>query len=198
MIFAVLMLASAGILLLYNSSEDTRVEDDNLETVTQLENILEKQNDNQNNAQNSEKTENTENNAISLNNNRTSINIKGNNYIGIIYIPILNNLALPVIEDCTVDNLKISVCRYSGNINENNFVIAGHNYKSSFGKLLRLTVGNLVYFKDVNGNVYKYHCKAIETLSPKSVNEMITGDWDLTLFTCTYNGANRIAYRFEL
>lgn len=198
MIFAVLMLASAGILLLYNSSEDTRVEDDNLETVTQLENILEKQNDNQNNAQNPKKTENTENNAISLNNNRTSINIKGNNYIGIIYIPILNNLALPVIEDCTVDNLKISVCRYSGNINENNFVIAGHNYKSSFGKLLRLTVGNLVYFKDVNGNVYKYHCKAIETLSPKSVNEMITGDWDLTLFTCTYNGANRIAYRFEL
>lgn len=198
MIFAVLMLASAGILLLYNSSEDTRVEDDNLETVTQLENILEKQNDNQNNVQNSEKTENTENNAISLNNNRTSINIKGNNYIGIIYIPILNNLALPVIEDCTVDNLKISVCRYSGNINENNFVIAGHNYKSSFGKLSRLTVENLVYFKDVNGNVYKYHCKAIETLSPKSVNEMITGDWDLTLFTCTYNGANRIAYRFEL
>lgn len=198
MIFAVLMLASAGILSLYNSSEDTRVEEDNLETVTQLENILEKQNDNQNNVQNSEKTENTENSAISLSNNKTSINIKGNNYIGIIYIPILNNLALPVIEDCTINNLKVSVCRYSGNTNENNLVIAGHNYKSSFGKLSRLNIGNLVYFKDVNGNVYKYHCKAIETLSPKSVNEMITGDWDLTLFTCTYNGANRIAYRFEL
>lgn len=198
MIFAVLMLASAGILSLYNSSEDTRVEEDNLETVTQLENILEKQNDNQNNVQNSEKTENTENSAISLSNNKTSINIKGNNYIGIIYIPILNNLALPVIEDCTVNNLKVSVCKYSGNTNENNLVIAGHNYKSSFGKLSRLNIGNLVYFKDVNGNVYKYHCKAIETLSPKSVNEMITGDWDLTLFTCTYNGANRIAYRFEL
>lgn len=198
MIFAVLMLASAGILSLYNSSEDTRVEEDNLETVTQLENILEKQNDNQNNVQNSEKTENTENSAISLSNNKTSINIKGNNYIGIIYIPILNNLALPVIEDCTINNLKVSVCKYSGNTNENNLVIAGHNYKSSFGKLSRLNIGNLVYFKDVNGNVYKYHCKAIETLSPKSVNEMITGDWDLTLFTCTYNGANRIAYRFEL
>lgn len=198
MIFAVLMLASAGILSLYNSSEDTRVEEDNLETVTQLENILEKQNDNQNNVQNSEKTENTENSAISLSNNKTSINIKENNYIGIIYIPILNNLALPVIEDCTVNNLKVSVCKYSGNTNENNLVIAGHNYKSSFGKLSRLNIGNLVYFKDVNGNVYKYHCKAIETLSPKSVNEMITGDWDLTLFTCTYNGANRIAYRFEL
>lgn len=198
MIFAVLMLASAGILSLYNSSEDTRVEEDNLETVTQLENILEKQNDNQNNVQNSEKTENTENSAISLSNNKTSINIKGNNYIGIIYIPILNNLALPVIEDCTINNLKVSVCRYSGNTNENNLVIAGHNYKSSFGKLSRLNIGNLVYFKDVSGNVYKYHCKAIETLSPKSVNEMITGDWDLTLFTCTYNGANRIAYRFEL
>ena len=197
MIFAVLMLVSAGILLFYNSKENNRVEQESLETVTELENILEQQITEQNNNKIEEETNETGNSTVSSN-DRTSINIKGQNYIGIVYIPILNNLALPVIENCTESNLKVSVCRYSGSLKENNIVIAGHNYKSSFGKLSSLKVGNIVYFKDVNGAVYKYHCKSIETLPPKSVNEMVTGDWDLTLFTCTYNGANRVAYRFEL
>lgn len=196
MIFAVLMLVSAGILLFYNSKENNRVEQESLETVTELENILEQQIIEQNNNK-IEETNDTGNSTVSSN-DRTSISVNGHNYIGIVYIPILNNLALPVIEDCTESNLKVSGCRYSGSLKENNIVIAGHNYKSSFGKLSRLKVGNIVYFKDVNGAVYKYHCKSIETLSPKSVNEMVTGDWDLTLFTCTYNGANRVAYRFEL
>ena len=196
MIFAILMIVGAGILLFYNSKENNRVEQESLETVTELENILEQQIIEQNNDK-IEETKDTGNSTVSSN-DRTSISVNGHNYIGIVYIPILNNLALPVIEDCTESNLKVSVCRYSGSLKENNIVIAGHNYKSSFGKLSSLKVGNIVYFKDVNGAVYKYHCKSIETLSPKSVNEMVTGDWDLTLFTCTYNGANRVAYRFEL
>lgn len=191
MIFSVLLLVAAGILLYYNSSENNRVEEDNLETVTELENILEQQITEQNN-----QAQDGENNTIPL--QKTSININGHDYIGIVYIPILNNLALPVIETCNNYNLRVSICKYSGSIQENNLVIAGHNYKSSFGKLSSLAVGNIAYFKDVNGTVYKYHCKAIETLAPNKVYEMQTGDWDLTLFTCTYNGANRVAYRFEL
>lgn len=196
MIFAILMIVGAGILLFYNSKENNRVKQESLETVTELENILEQQIIEQNNDK-IEETKETGNSTVSSN-DRTSISVNGHNYIGIVYIPILNNLALPVVEDCTESNLKVSVCRYSGSLKENNIVIAGHNYKSSFGKLSSLKVGNIVYFKDVNGAVYKYHCKSIETLSPKSVNEMVTGDWDLTLFTCTYNGANRMACRFEL
>ena len=197
MIFAVFMLIGAGILLFYNSKENNRVEQESLETVTELEDILEQQITEQNNNKIEDETNDNGNSTVSSN-DRTSISVNGHNYIGIVYIPILNNLALPVIEDCTDSNLKVSVCRYSGSLKENNIVIAGHNYKSSFGKLSSLKVGNIVYFKDVNGAVYKYHCKSIETLSPKSVNEMVTGDWDLTLFTCTYNGANRMACRFEL
>ena len=197
MIFAVLMLVGAGMLLFYNSKENNRVEQESLETVTELERILEQQITEQNNNKIEKETNETGNSTVSLN-DMTSISVNGHNYIGIVYIPILNNLALPVIEDCTESNLKVSACRYSGSLKENNIVIAGHNYKSSFGKLSSIKVGNIVYFKDVNGAVYKYHCKSIETLSPKSVNEMVTGDWDLTLFTCTYNGTNRVAYRFEL
>lgn len=80
----------------------------------------------------------------------------------------------------------------------NDMVIAGHNYKSSFGQLYKLTTGTTMYFKDVEGNVYKYKCKEILTLAPDAVYEMQTGDWDLTLFTCTYSGANRLTLRFEL
>ena len=189
MIFAILLLISAAILLYYNSSESNRVEEDNLQTVTELEALFE---------QELEKKESKDTQNGAIHENRTSININGHDYIGIVYIPTLNNLALPVIENCTESNLRVSVCKYSGSIAESNLVIAGHNYKSSFGKLSKLSVGNIAYFKDANGAVYKYTCKAIETLSPKSVEEMITGDWDLTLFTCTYNGANRLAYRFEL
>lgn len=191
MIFSVLLLVAARMLLYYNSSENNRVEEGNLETVTKLEKILEEQITEQNN-----QVQDGGNNTIPL--QKTSININGHDYIGIVYIPILNNLALPVIETCTDSNLKVSVCKYSGSLQENNLVIAGHNYKSSFGKLSSLAVGNIAYFKDVNGTVYKYHCKAIETLAPNKVYEMQTGYWDLTLFTCTYNGANRVAYRFEL
>ena len=59
-------------------------------------------------------------------------------------------------------------------------------------------LGNIVYYKDANGAVYKYNCKSIETLEPTQVEMMITGEWDLTLFTCNYRGDKRLAYRFEL
>lgn len=188
MIFAVILLVAAVILLFYNTQENNRVEKDNLETVTELEKIYEENLAKQENGLQIE--ENIE--------KRTSININGYDYMGILYIPILDNLSLPVLETYTYPNLKISICRYSGCIEEGKFVIAGHNYKSSFGKLSKLAVGNIVYFKDVNGIVYKYSCKSIETLAPNQVHEMINGDWDLTLFTCTYNNLNRLAYRFEL
>lgn len=188
MVLAVILLLLAAILLFYNTSENARVEKDNLETVTEIEKIYEENlAKDENELQNDENTE-----------KKTSININDYNYIGVIYIPTLDNLALPVLETYTDSNLKISVCKYSGGIEEGNFTIAGHNYKSSFGKLSKLSVGNIAYFKDANGIVYKYSCKAIETLSPNQVEEMTTGNWDLTLFTCTYNNANRLAYRFEL
>ena len=187
MFVAVLLLISAAILLVYNTTENTRVEEENLEVVTELEKIFEEKQEEQLQDENQEPIENV-----------ASININGNNYIGIVYIPILDNLALPVIDECNKVNLKISICKYSGSIESGNFVIAGHNYKASFGKLSKLAIGNIAYFKDANGAVYKYKCKAIEVLTPNQVEKMNTGDWDLTLFTCTYNNVNRLACRFEL
>lgn len=131
MVFAIILLITACVLMFYNTQENNRVEETNLETVTQLEKIYE---DNLA-RQTEEQVEQEEN--IEM---QATININGYDYMGIIYIPVLDNLALPVLENYTVSNLKVSICKYSGGIEEGNFTIAGHNYKSSFGKLFNLSV----------------------------------------------------------
>jgi sortase A len=35
----------------------------------------------------------------------------------------------------------------------------------------------------------------LETLEPTDIEGMTTGDWDLTLFTCTYGNRYRLAVR---
>ena len=130
MIFSTILLFLAGGLLIYSTSESNRVGETNLETVIELEKIYE------------EKFLDTENESEQeeIKEKKTAINIKGYNYIGVIYIPSLDNLAIPVLENYTQENLKVSICKYSGGIEEGNFTIAGHNYKTSFGKLYNLNL----------------------------------------------------------
>jgi sortase A len=104
---------------------------------------------------------------------------------------------VPVIDNCTDSNLKLSACRYSGSIKENNMIIAGHSYKSVFGKLYsKLEEDDIIYFKSLAGNVYKYKLTNIESLLPTDVEKMQSGEWSLTLFTCSYDNQKRIAFRF--
>ena len=77
-------------------------------------------------------------------------------------------------------------------------VIAAHNYKRQFGKISHLKPGDTVTFTDVEDNVYRYEVQTTETLGAYDVEKMITGDWDLTLFTCTYGGQKRVTVRCSL
>jgi len=43
-----------------------------------------------------------------------------------------------------------------------------------------------------------YTVSGVETLGGKDVAGMNAGDWDLTLFTCTYGGAGRVVVRCRL
>ena len=47
----------------------------------------------------------------------------------------------------------------------------------------------------LDGNVFRYEVVDMETIPPEGVEAMITGDWDLTLFTCTTGGSARVAVR---
>ena len=123
--------------------------------------------------------------------------INGIDYIGVLRIPPLE-LELPVISQWNYQNLKFAPCRYSGSAYLNNLIICGHNYPSHFADLKKLQEGDTATFTDMAGNTFTYQMIICEILNPDATEEMESGDWDLTLFTCTVGGQTRVAVRFEL
>lgn len=121
--------------------------------------------------------------------------IRGIDYIGVLRIPALE-MELPVTSWWSYDHLQVAPCRYTGSAYLRNMVICGHNYPSHFGNLKNLTEGDLATFTDMDGNVFTYRMVERETLQPTDVEGMESGDWDLTLFTCTVGGKLRITIRF--
>ena len=64
-----------------------------------------------------------------------------------------------------------------------------------FAKLYTLKKGCRIGFTDTAGREYRYTVRAIERLKPTDGERMVSEDWDLTLFTCTYRGNLRVAVR---
>lgn len=120
--------------------------------------------------------------------------IDGQDYIGVLSIPALN-LELPVISQWSYPGLRVAPCRYRGSAYTDNLIIAAHNYSSHFGNLKTLREGDSIFFVDVRGNAFSYEVAALETLAPTATEEMASGDWDLTLFTCTVGGQSRVTLR---
>ena len=120
--------------------------------------------------------------------------IDGVDYVGVLRIPALA-LELPVISQWSYPLLKIAPCRYSGSAYQNNLVLCAHNYASHFGNLKNLHIGAAVTFTDMDGNLFSYQVAELETIPPQATEEMESGDWDLTLFTCTVGGQSRVTVR---
>ena len=123
--------------------------------------------------------------------------IDGNLYIGVLEIPALD-ISLPVMADWDYAKLTVAPCRYAGSYYTKDLVISGHNYPEHFSPLKSVGLGTDVYFTNVNGAVYHYKVTNREIVQPTAIEEMITGDWDLTLFTCTTGGRTRCAVRCRL
>lgn len=123
-----------------------------------------------------------------------TFSIDGADYIGIVQIPSLG-LQLPVAADWSYPQLRTSPCRYSGSAYLDDLVICGHNYSSHFGSLKYLDAGEEVILTDADGNVFIYEVCLVETMQPTAVTEMTSGQWDLTLFTCTIGGQSRVTVR---
>lgn len=120
--------------------------------------------------------------------------IEENGYIGVLEIPTLG-LSLPVMGEWSYSKLQISPCRYSGSAYSGNFTIAGHNYNTHFGPIGNLSAGDQVIFTDVEGRTFLYEVQTVETLEATAIEDMISDEWDLTLFTCTLSGEARITVR---
>ena len=125
------------------------------------------------------------------------IEIDGYDYIGVLQIPSLD-LTLPVISDWSYPALQIAPCRYEGSAYDGGMVIAGHNFDSHFGKLSQLESGDEIKFIDLSGNTFTYAVAETEVLEATAIEEMVTGGWDLTLFTCTLSGQTRFTVRAAL
>lgn len=123
------------------------------------------------------------------------VRVCGEYYAGILEIPALG-LVLPVYAGCTEEHLANAPCRYAGAAETKDLVIGGHNYSTHFGGLPQLSCGDTACFTDAYGQVFTYEVAVTETLEPWGVEEMTAGKYPLTLFTCTYGGANRVAVRF--
>lgn len=124
------------------------------------------------------------------------IMINGIGYIGTLRISCLE-LELPVISQWSYPHLKKAPCRYQGSVYRGDMIIAAHNYNSHFGRLKNLSLGDEVTFIDTLGNEFYYTVVGTEQLNGTAVEEMESGDWDLTLFTCTKGGRARVTVRCD-
>lgn len=126
----------------------------------------------------------------------TEVIIDGHAYIGYLSIPSLN-LELPIMSGWDYTKLRIAPCRYYGSVMGEDLVLMAHNYKKHFGTISKLSVGDSVIFVDMDGVTTQYEVVAQEVLTPKEVEEMTAGEYDLTLFTCTYGGKSRVTVRCD-
>ena len=121
----------------------------------------------------------------------TEVEIDGHLYIGYISVPAVE-IELPVMSSWSYPKLKIAPCRYTGSVRGEDMVLMAHNYNGHFKRISELEIGDDVFFTDMDGNEIRYQVVGKDVLESTAVEEMTAGDFDLTLFSCTYGGAARI------
>ena len=121
----------------------------------------------------------------------TIAEVSGYEYIGYISIPTLE-LELPVMADWDYDRLKIAPCRHFGSPENDDLVIAAHNYKNHFGRLGRLKAEDTVIFTDMEGGSNTYAVRSVTRVEPTDVEAVQDSEYDLVLYTCAFSGEERI------
>lgn len=124
------------------------------------------------------------------------IEIDGECYIGYLELPTIS-FSLPVMSEWSYPRLRIAPCRYSGAVQSDDLIIMAHNYDRHFGQLSMLREGDPVQFIDAAGEIHRYVVIKQELLETKDVERMGAGEWDLTLFSCTYGGQSRVTVRLQ-
>ena len=117
--------------------------------------------------------------------------IEGYGYIGYLSLPTLD-LELPVMSQWDYNRLKIAPCRHFGSSRTDDLVIAAHNYKTHFGRLGLLKIGDPVSFTDMEGIVNQYTVVKLVTVLPEDVDAVLNSEHDLVLYTCTSGRAKRV------
>ena len=120
----------------------------------------------------------------------------GKVYVGKLDIPALD-MEMPVMDQYTRHNRKLGPSLYWGSPEEDSMVIAGFAFQGHFAPLKKLSVGDEVLYTGYLGEPLRYTVAKIEILKPSEVEEMLSGEYPLTLFTSTTGGNSRLAVRCE-
>ena len=114
--------------------------------------------------------------------------------VGIVRIP-TQGLELPVIAEFSMEELETAPCLYYGSPYRHNLVLCAHNYDSHFLRIRYLQEGDPVTFVDMDGNEFNYSVGMVEVVDPYAVDYMTAGEWDLSMFTCTFDSGSRVTVR---
>lgn len=181
------LMASAGMLLWHNHAEDAAAENSVAELVPLLLEQIPQVPSEEKIQQQLTPVEFLPPSAFEM----TRVEIGGYDYIGYLSLPSLE-LELPIMADWDYRRLQIAPCRYTGSVNGRDLVLMAHNYASHFGRISELQPGDPVLFTDMDGHTTQYQVEGRDVLPPGAVEEMTSGEFDLTLFTCTYGGQSRV------
>lgn len=188
------LVIAALALFLYNEQEDNRAGEAALEVMPQL---VEAIYDRRDEVSEVEEAAETAPAPLFPEDRRMSVvNINGYGYIGFVGIPSLE-LELPVITNWDSKRLNTAPCRFWGDMYTGDLVIMAHNYKKHFGRISELRIGDIVTFTDMDAVTMEYEVVALDVLDTMAAAEMASGEYDLTLFTCTYGGQSRITVRCD-
>lgn len=121
--------------------------------------------------------------------------------IGMLEIPKIN-IKYDILSSTSVALLKVSLNRYWGaQPNEvGNMCIVGHNYLDSrfFGKLHKLTEGDVVKITDSMGNTLSYYVYDKFVADPydtSCTSQLTNGEKEITLITCYNKGTQRMVVK---
>ena len=175
----------ALIFLTHNVTEDYKVDESTKKIVSELKESVENDSNQQNRYIDNPKME------------MPIKQINGYDYIGYLRIKKLS-LDLPIMNEWSYPLIRISPARFKGSIYENNMIILAHNYKAHFGYLYKLDRGDMVEFVDMDNNHFIYKVEEVEKINGDKMEELLSGVWDLTLFTCTLGGKSRVVVRCKI
>ena len=101
-------------------------------------------------------------------------------------------MELPVMSECTEENLEIAPCVDTGTIEGKNLVIAGHRYRKLFSNLVKLQPGDKFYLTSADNKLYTYVVRSSAEIIPRKQDLYYGYDyWDIALYTCSVSGEHR-------
>ena len=112
-------------------------------------------------------------------NNMSTLSIDDINFVGIIEMPRYESV-LPVCADW--GNLSDYPCRFSGSVYDRTMQVGGTSQKGQYDFYRDISVGDTVFFTDMEGNRYEYAVTDIKYENNADQNTLNRNDSALTLF----------------